>query len=164
MKKPYFTIDDFEPCRSPGYLLRRVHNQLLRHAEQVVSMEELTFTQWVALVQLRDGAASTSADLSRNLNHDSGATTRLVDQLEKRGLVERHRSAEDRRVVKLALTAKGRAMAKMLTPRVADFWNDLMRDFSHTEISTLLDLLTRLLGRLDGEAVAIKSDADKKVV
>lgn len=164
MKKPYFHAGDFSPCRSPGYLLRRVHNQLMRRAEQALSMEDLTFTQWVVLVQLRDGLAVTGADLCRNLNHDSGATTRLLDQLEARGFIERHRSSEDRRVAKLTLTSQGRAMTKLLTPRVVDFWNELMSDFTHTEISTLMVLLERLLGRLEQDDVPAKHETEKNKV
>ncbi|GAA0546461.1 DNA-binding MarR family transcriptional regulator [Rhizomicrobium palustre] len=161
MKKPYFQLEDFAACSSPGYLLRRVHNAMLRRAEEIVSLEELTFTQWIVLMQLREGIASTGAEICRNLNHDSGATTRLLDTLETRGLIERHRSQEDRRVSKLTLTAKGRAMAKMLTPRVVDFWNEITRDFSHTEISTMLGLLERLLARLEGDEQFGASDKTK---
>jgi DNA-binding MarR family transcriptional regulator len=160
MKTPYFEAGDFSPCNSPGALLRRVHGLVLRRADQILFGEDLTFTQWIVLVQLRDGVAKTGADLCRNLNHDSGATTRLLDQLEARSLIERHRSSEDRRVTKLTLTPQGRALAKTLTPRVVDFWNELMSDFTHAEIDTLITLLRRLQNRLEeGEA---SSHADKE--
>lgn len=155
MKKPYFQAGDFEPCRSPGYLIRRIYHLLMRQADHIV-FEDLTFTQWIVLAQLRDGSVTTGADICRNLNHDSGAVTRLLDQLEARGLVERHRIADDRRVAKLQLTAEGRALVKRLSPRVADLWNTLMSDFSHAEIATLMELLSRLHGRLDGMASGCK--------
>jgi Transcriptional regulators len=164
MKTPYFQASDFSPCNSPGALLRRVHGLVLRRADQILFGEDLTFTQWIVLVQLRDGVAKTGADLCRNLNHDSGATTRLLDQLEARGLIERHRSSEDRRVTKLTLTPQGRALAKTLTPRVVDFWNELMSDFTHAEIDTLMTLLRRLQDRLEeGEASSHAAKEKDKV-
>lgn len=161
MKKANFNTADFDASRSPGYLIRRVHNAMLHQAEARVALEDLTFTQLIVLVQLRAGIASTGAEICRNLNHDSGATTRLLDSLEARGLIERHRCPDDRRVSKLALTAEGRTMAKMLTPRIAEFWNEIMRDFSQTEISTLIEFLQRLLTRLESDDLSTKPVSGK---
>lgn len=134
---------------------------MLRRIEQEIPIEDLTFTQWVVLIQLRDGLAETGADLCRNLCHDSGATTRLIDQLEARGLVERTRSTEDRRVAKLSLTLAGRQMAKKIAPQVVDFWNDILSDFTHAEIDTFISLLERLLIRLEQDSSKLDSDKAK---
>jgi DNA-binding MarR family transcriptional regulator len=155
MRKPYFRANDFAPCKSPGYLLRRTYNQMLKRAEQAISQDDLTFTQWLVLVQMREGLVKSGADICRVLSHDSGATTRLLDQLEERGYIERRRSTEDRRVATLVLTARGLAMTKVLTPRAVDFWNDVTSDFTHAEIDTLMNLLQRLLTKLEqGDAPA----------
>jgi DNA-binding MarR family transcriptional regulator len=121
---------------------------------------ELTFTQWVTLMALRDEIVVTAAELARHLGHDTGATTRMIDQLEQRGFVTRTRSTEDRRVVKLALTPQGRAMAKALLPRIVDFWNDALDGFSLAEVDQMTNLLTRLVTRLEDIPV---EDAPKKV-
>ncbi|HEY4125894.1 MAG TPA: MarR family transcriptional regulator, partial [Rhizomicrobium sp.] len=137
--------------KAVGYLIRRLHNLIVPHAEAIFADEELTFSHWVALVSLRDGLTQTCSDIARHMDHDSGATTRMVDQLEARGLVKRVRSTQDRRVVKLSLTADGRAVAKELTPRILDFWNGVLKDFSTSEVTVLIDLLTRLLSRVEAE-------------
>src|SRR5205085_2733985 len=111
-----------------------LHNLILPRADALFADAELSFSQWVALMALRDGIADTCADIARHMNHDTGATTRLVDQLVSRNLVMRSRSVTDRRVVHLTLTAQGKAMAKALTPRIIDFWNDLLTDFSSSEV------------------------------
>lgn len=151
MPKPYFRADKFNCYQSLGYLTRRVQNLTTPHAEAIFADEDLTFTQWISLMGLREGVAETSADLARHLNHDTGATTRLVDQLEKRGFVKRERSKSDRRAVKLALTPQGRAVAKMHIPPILDFWNRVTDEFSHAEITQLLSLLTRLMARIEAE-------------
>lgn len=151
MKKPYYRAEDYSVYNSIGCLMRRLMNQMVPRIEVLFGRDELNFTHWIVLAILREGVVSTSADISRHLNYDSGAATRLIDQLEARGLVVRQRSKEDRRVAHLALTAEGRAMAKALTPRVVDYWNDLLGDFSHAEVDTLIELLSRLLRRLDRE-------------
>jgi DNA-binding MarR family transcriptional regulator len=162
MAKPFYKLDEFDCRQSIGYLNRRLHNLLLPRAEALFADEELTFSHWVALVSLRDGIVATAAELARHMNHDTGATTRLVDQLEERGLVKRTRSNTDRRVVNLTLTPDGRACAKSLTPRVVNYWNGILGGFSHAEVATLIDLLARLGDSIEaGEPVREKKRASR---
>ncbi len=72
--------------------------------EGLFAEQGCTLQQWVVLMHLRDGLAITVADLCRDLHHNSGAMTRLIDQLESRNLIERRRNSEDRRVIELSLT------------------------------------------------------------
>ena len=164
MPKPFYDAENFNGCRSIGYLVRRCHNKLMPRAEALFADAELTFSQWVVLMSLRDKDADTCADIARHMNHDTGAVTRLVDQLEKRGLVARTRSTADRRVVHLKLLPAGKAMAKALSPRIVDFWNRVLGDFSHAEAAGLIKLLTRLDQRLDVEPLAPIKPAKKDVM
>ena len=145
MTKPYYRPGNYSMKRSVGYLMRMSVNRVLPQMEALFEDEELTFSQWTTLVALHDGRISTAGDLARNICHDAGSLTRLIDQMEKRGFVARQRSESDRRVVTLALTPRGRAVVEALAPRVMNFWNKLLVGFSHTEIDTLIALLTRLV-------------------
>ncbi|MDB5733370.1 MAG: hypothetical protein JWN16_7, partial [Alphaproteobacteria bacterium] len=118
---------------------------LLPQMEAMFQDEELTFSQWTTLVALHDGRITTAGDLAHNICHDAGSLTRLVDQMEKRGLVTRGRSDTDRRVVTLALTAPGRKLVEAQAPRIMEFWNGMLSGFSHAEVDTLIALLTRLV-------------------
>jgi DNA-binding MarR family transcriptional regulator len=149
MAKPYYRVAKYDCQRSLGYLIRRVGNLMQPCAEALFTDEALTFTQWITLMGLRDGLAHTTTELAHHLNHDPGATTRLVDQLETRGLVVRTRSRTDRRVVELALSPEGRAMAKAMTPRVVALWNGILTDFSHAEIDRLIATLGALAAKLE---------------
>src|SRR5271170_4102638 len=80
--KAFYRVDTFDCRRSVGYLVRRLHNLMMPRAEAQFADAELTFSQWVVLMSLREGIATTCAELARHMNHDTGATTRLVDQLE----------------------------------------------------------------------------------
>lgn len=149
MTKPYYTVANFVGPNALGYLVRRLHTLMVPRAEAQFAGEELTFSHWVALVSLRDGLTHTCADIARHMNHDSGATTRLVDQLEERGLLTRQRSKTDRRVVNLALTSEGKAVAKALTPRVINVCNETLEGMTVAEVDTLLTTLKRLIARLE---------------
>ncbi|HEV2651823.1 MAG TPA: MarR family transcriptional regulator [Rhizomicrobium sp.] len=149
MPQSYFKVDNFDCRRAPGYLIRRLHNLVVPIAEDLFADAEITFTQWVILVALRDAIANTSADLARHMNHDTGAITRLVDQLESRDLLTRTRDKADRRVINLSLTAEGRAVAASLTPRLVDMWNGILEDFTRSEISTWIALTQRMLAAVE---------------
>jgi DNA-binding MarR family transcriptional regulator len=164
VSKAFYHVETFRSVTSLGYLVRRIHTLLMPRAEALFADAELSFSQWVVLVALRDGIGDTCAGIARHMNHDTGATTRLVDQLEARGLIKRRRSTADRRVVHLALLPAGKAVAKALTPRIVDFLNRVLGDFTEKECVALLDMLTRLNRRLEQEQVepvAVKEEPAK---
>src|SRR5215831_19983865 len=70
----------------------------------------LGFTQLAALYVLADGSATTVGELAEVLGRSPSATSRLVDGLARRRLVERRREPEDRRQRILALTQRGKAI------------------------------------------------------
>ncbi|RYY77360.1 MAG: MarR family transcriptional regulator [Gammaproteobacteria bacterium] len=135
---------NFSPKNSLGYLLKTNHMLMHECADGVLANHDMTFVQWLALIKLKDGLAETASDLCRTLSHDNGAITRMVDLLESRGFVERERSLEDRRVVKLRITESGRAKLAELTPPLIMNLNKALEPLSADEFAEL----NRLLGKL----------------
>jgi DNA-binding MarR family transcriptional regulator len=159
----HFKTENFSCKRSPGYLIRRMNNLVMPRAEALFSDTEITFSHWVSLVALRDGIASTAAGIARLINQDTGAVTRLIDQLETRGLFTRTREKSDRRVIKLSLTAEGRAVSGALTPRLVDFWNGVLEDCSRSDISTWIAISTKIVEALDATPVVEHKKPARKV-
>lgn len=159
MPSPLYDVETFEGRKSIGYLVKRVFNQTSPRCEALFADADITFAQWIVLMAVRDGIANTAAEVARHIGHDPGATTRLIDQLEERGLLERKRSAEDRRVVHLSITAAGKAVTKRSLPRIVDFWNATLKDFSREDFTQLVSLLTRLLTALEAQPETEKGRA-----
>lgn len=143
--RPFYRATQYGMKNSVGYLIRRSTNLIMPQMEGLFAEASLTFSQWTVLMALREWGQSTAADLARNICHDAGSLTRILDELEARGLVTRARSETDRRVVALTLTTKGLGVVETLLPRVVDFWNGLLGDFSHLEVKMLVRLLSRLV-------------------
>lgn len=163
MGKPFYKVETFEGRRSLGYLVRKLHNLVVPRAEALFADAEISFTQWIMLVAVRDGIATTCGEIARHLNHDTGATTRLADQLEKRGLLARRRCTEDRRVVFLDITPEGKELAELLSPRIVNFWNaTLDGTLQPEEAELLVTLMTRLIARLESEAEPSAKTGAKK--
>ncbi|MDF0490690.1 MarR family transcriptional regulator [Sphingomonas sp. H39-1-10] len=139
------TIEDCATQRAPGRMLRRLEQDIKTLLERRFAVEDITFTQWIALKVVRDGAISNPGELARELNITTGATTRLIDTLEERGLILRDRNAEDRRVVGLKVTPAGEAMVAKIGQIVVAGWNELIADFEEDEVTQFASMLSRLL-------------------
>lgn len=72
----------------------------------------LSSEQWVVLKLVQNGDAQRPSQLSKLMGISSPRITRIIDRLEKRGLLSREVSHEDRRVFTILLTDKGAAIAK----------------------------------------------------
>jgi MarR family multiple antibiotic resistance transcriptional regulator len=142
--RPFYRASDYNMKNSVGYLIRRTSNLMLPQLEDLFGDASLTFSQWTVLMALREWGSSSSVQVARDICHDAGSLTRILDELEERNLISRVRSETDRRSVTLSLTSQGLALVENLLPRVVEHWNTLLGDFSHTEIKLLIKLLTRL--------------------
>lgn len=140
----FYDVNSFVPDRAVGYLVRAIAQASSARTDQPLAEEGLTNSQWQVLVSIYFNRALTCAALSRDLLHDKGAMTRLVDGLEERGWVTRERNAEDRRVFDLALTDEGRAVAERGRARVVACWNAWLTDWQPSEVETLIAMLQRL--------------------
>ena len=145
--RPPCTLYDgrrYDVAESVGHQL--VHLMMLMRREVELRMAEhgLTDAQWKPLWMLKTGRAATANELAREMDIDAGAVTRMVDRLESKGLVERVRSAADRRVVHLRLSAAGETVVKKIPFVLASVNNDFLRGFSEAEWKQLRRLLARM--------------------
>jgi DNA-binding MarR family transcriptional regulator len=69
--------------------------------------EDVTLAQYRALIELAARGPQRLADLATALGVDRSTATRMCDRLVRKRLVTRRRGSEDRRVVRVSLTAQG---------------------------------------------------------
>lgn len=148
MPKSIYVPESFHLRDSIGYLQKRTQRLMQERIEALFAEQGCTLQQWVVLMHVRDGLAITIADLSRDLHHDSGAMTRLIDQLEARDLIERRRNSQDRRVIELSLTKTGHALLDKLIPIACDMLNATVDGFTRDEVKQLKSLMRRMLTNL----------------
>jgi DNA-binding MarR family transcriptional regulator len=137
-----------------GYLMKRGQSLLVDLIEPVLEPHRLIFVQYAILMMLRDGLAVNPTEISRLYRHDSGALTRVIDQLAERRLVERLPHKRDGRKVDLRLTAAGRKMIQTLLPSVVAALNGALADFSATDLRDLSRLLTKFNTHLQASVEA----------
>jgi DNA-binding MarR family transcriptional regulator len=147
MATKHYDVRTFSSAESVGYLMKLGHALMHDAATAAFEGHDLSFMQWIVLVKVREGVG-TASELCQIMWHDTGAATRLLDQLEERGYIERQRSTADRRVVQLQLTAAGRRKTTELTPLIVDRLNAALGGFSKTEFEQFMRLLKKLIASL----------------
>ncbi|RQH05019.1 MarR family winged helix-turn-helix transcriptional regulator [Paraburkholderia dinghuensis] len=131
---------------SAGHLIARVKSSLSNLINQrTVNEFGVTSQQASVLLMVASGKCVLAAELAREYGIDASAVTRLVDRLEQRGLLERVRSSEDRRAVRLALTPEGQAIAACMPTIFTTVSDKLMNGLSSEETGFLKNMLRRVL-------------------
>ena len=123
--------------------LLQTADTLGQEAEQLLKAAGLTGAQYNVLRILRGAEPSGLACRAigeRMISHDPDMT-RLLDRMEKRGLITRERQSDDRRVVKTRITAQGLSLLKTFDQPVHDLHKRQFRRMSATRLKILYDLL-----------------------
>src|SRR5262249_11415327 len=95
--------------------LNGVFRAMKEHISGLASEFGLTLSQLDALKNLEEPCSQ--RELARCLHFDASNVTDIVDRLEERGLVSRTIDPDDRRVRRLVLTNKGKAVRRELFER-----------------------------------------------
>ena len=141
----FYKEHNYEPHDSVGYMMRRIVTTVALEIEHELEASDLTNAQWVPLLKLYMGQASTVAELARECDLDAGAMTRLLDRIEAKGLCRRVRSEQDRRVVNLELTPAGTDAATKIPAVLCRVQNAHLAGFTKPEWALLKDFLKRIL-------------------
>jgi DNA-binding MarR family transcriptional regulator len=155
MPEQFYHARTYEARDSVGYLVRRLYSIMQVRIEANFVHHGLTLMQWIVLMHVRDGLARTASDIARDFSHDTGALTRVIDQLETRGLLLRRRSAVDRRVVELELTRDGRKVIDELLPLVVAEMNFALQPLERKEFDQFRGQLLRVLEHLQQAAPVV---------
>jgi DNA-binding MarR family transcriptional regulator len=105
--------DGGRPTGGPA-LLREVARLHVRAQRATLACDGASTTTCTILTELGREPSMTLAQLARRLRLDKGWTSRAVDQLVDRGLVEKVGSDSDRRTIEISLTRAGQAEHRRL--------------------------------------------------
>ena len=143
-----------ELLASPGFLLARVGFAI--KAQSIDEFAELGLApqHFGALAVLGEGARETQATIADALRMDRSQMVGVLDELEKRGLVERKRDPHDRRRQAVSLTAAGEKALVELRATVKRVEDEFLAPLSPADRQTLHDLLLRLAVHHDPRCAA----------
>lgn len=136
------------PLEHQTYLaIQALALSLKEETEEFLKQEGLTLTQFNVLRILRGagGAALTCGDIAAQLLNKDPDVTRLLDRMEKQGLVERFRSTQDRRVLLTRLTVQGRATVDRFDTPIQELHRHQFRHLATERLALLLQLLREVV-------------------
>jgi DNA-binding MarR family transcriptional regulator len=142
---PVYDIASFRPSQAVGAHIARARRTIVEAIDRELAPLDISHAQWIVVMLLGDGAASTAAELCKILIYDPGAMTRLLDRLERKGVVRRVRARNDRRTVRLELTADGNKLYPRILQALVQVFNRLLRGFNKSEVRQLEQLLQRMV-------------------
>jgi DNA-binding MarR family transcriptional regulator len=142
----HYTSENYSITHSVGYLLTKARNVIFAEMDTALKDLDITSSQMGILFAMQRGVASTPFELSKLLSIDTGLMTRMLDKLETKGLLERSRSVDDRRVVNLVLTKKGVQIAEEIPHVAPEVLNARLKKFTKAEFEELCTLLNKFIG------------------
>ncbi|MGD9567740.1 MAG: MarR family winged helix-turn-helix transcriptional regulator [Sedimentibacter sp.] len=108
----------------------------------------VTRIQWIALYYIEKNKIISQRELSNLMNVKDSSAGRLIDRLERDGLVERKRNDSDRRIIYIQLTKKGNELFLELKPIGEKFSCDLIRDIKEEDLIIYESVLKKMLSNV----------------
>jgi DNA-binding MarR family transcriptional regulator len=146
-----YDLETYQPANCVGQLMYRVRAAHMSALDEVLAKDpdlaplEISAAQYVIISVLAKCGVDSATQLCKDLSYDAGAMTRMMDRLEAKGLINRRRCPEDRRLVKLELTEAGLAALPKLRECSVRVLNHFLQGFTQAEARQLESFLVRML-------------------
>ncbi len=127
-----------------GYQLRMAQIALFRDFAQGPGVEDVTPGLFGVLVIIEANPDLKQSELARATHLDRSTVVTVIDNLERRGLVERRVALHDRRSNAIRLTAAGSTLLRKLKRQVSQHEKRLLENFSDSERATFIGLLQKV--------------------
>ena len=127
-------------------VLNRAHRAIAEHARRQIERQELRTTEFAVLEALYHKGPLTLGQIGESVLVTSGSVTPVADKLERRALIQRRISSEDRRVCFAELTDAGRELVGAIFPDHAEVIRGAMEGLT-VEEKRIATALLRRLGR-----------------
>jgi DNA-binding MarR family transcriptional regulator len=131
------------------YLLNRAGARIATSFGEEMRPLGASLQIWRVLAALRERDGRRMGDLSATTSIEMSTLTRLVDQMEKKGLVARQRDPEDARAVALYVTAAGKRLTRRIVPIAERYEQVALKGFAPAEAEALRAALRRLYVNMD---------------
>lgn len=127
-----------------GLRSSEMHKKMLRYLNHSLEWYEITLEQWVVLSTLAERENINQKTLSEKSKKDPTSLLRILDILERKGLVERRADQTDRRASSLFITAKGRNLGKEVAPYIEEQFKEITANITEHDIKIYEQVLITL--------------------
>ena len=137
---------DFKFETSFGRLLGSAHMAMFRYLTRLMRDEGLPITpdQFRVLTHLWEKEGLQQSELATCTNRNRANVTRIIDILEKKEIVERKPAPHDRRVHRIYLTEKGKALREPAARCALQSIEDSLKGVSKEEMEICKKVLLKI--------------------
>ncbi|MEA3492880.1 MAG: MarR family transcriptional regulator [Candidatus Margulisiibacteriota bacterium] len=121
------------------------HKSMAHMNECCVEEMNLTPHQFIVLKIIANTDNCIMSDLSNNLGVTMGNMTTMLDRLIKEGFAARKQEPDDRRVVGVRLTNKGKDIVAKATKKRQNILLNMLKKLSNKDIETMLKLIEKIV-------------------
>jgi DNA-binding MarR family transcriptional regulator len=125
--------------------LRKITAQSVLISDLVATRVGLNSTDLECLDLLYLAGVTTAGTLAKRTGLTSGATTAVIDRLERAGFVRRRRDAGDRRKVLVEVLSAGAGRIAPLYAGLAAQLEELNREYSDRQLTVVVEYLSRAM-------------------
>lgn len=136
--------------RDPLILIADVARLLRTRADQLARLHNLTRAQWVILVRVERQPGLSQSELASICEVEPISIVRLVDRLEARGVIERRRDPDDRRIKRLYLTRAARPLLQEIDTYRAKVVAEITSGLTEDALDVITDGLLAMKANLGG--------------
>ena len=140
-----------DPAESPGLLINRLAHAMALDMDRCLKSSEITISQWMMLKQLWQQEGRSQVELQELLGLDAATVTGLLQRMTNLGLIQRSPDPSDKRVQRVFLTERGRALQQTTAAFEEKVTARALAGFSDDERTFFIRLLTRALQNCEGK-------------
>lgn len=132
-----------------GFIFNNATRKFSQFAVSFFKPYDVTPEQAGIIRRLGEQEGITQKDLSIRMCKDQTNVTRILGQLEKKGLISRNQSKDDRRAFLTYLTDKGQKLNENIIPTEQEIMNIALKGISEERKALLKDIIDEILENID---------------
>ncbi len=141
---PVLDLDRYIP-----YLINQVANRMNRVMGAMIKPLDTSIPKWRIVATLVEGGPMRMGTLSEHTVIEQSTLSRVIDQMERDGQVERLPLEGNNRVIEVHLTSKGQELYREVQPIAVRLGDQITKEFTEVELGTQVRFLHRMIENLE---------------
>ena len=142
-------VAEFPPRLSSGYLVRDAHRAFQRLLERRIAAYGVSRGQWYFLRVLWNADGLSQRELSARVGMMEPTTVIALRSMDRSGLIRRVRGDDDRRKVRVFLTAKAKRLRNELLTVARGITEEAEQGIATRDLASFRRIIARMTANLD---------------
>ncbi|AKN33327.1 MarR family transcriptional regulator [Clostridium carboxidivorans P7] len=142
--------------KSIGMSINYVNKKIQRYLSINLEKYDITTEQWAVLLKLVEKEGINQKLLSKEVEKDQATLTRILDILERKSLIIRKKSPEDRRAFLIYTTDKGKEVKEEVYPFIEKLFKNMICGIPKDELDLFVGVLSKINENMCTEEQKIK--------